>query len=153
VRSLNAYPKGFYAGLVATMLVVLLSGAWLIPSLLEMRLGLDSPVHVGGSARLTGAFVHAFAGFVFIGFTGALVTVHMRVGWRCRRNHLSGIGLVVLIAGILVSAMGVYYAGNETLSIFSSVGHLLSSLLAVGAFAWHFLHGRRINRPGRKPME
>jgi hypothetical protein len=49
-------------------------------------------VRIGGSARLTGAFVHVFAGFPFIGFTDAHVTLHIRVGWRCRRNHLSGIG-------------------------------------------------------------
>jgi len=120
VRSLSAYPKGFYSGLVATLAVMLVSGVFLVPSLLEMRLDLDVPIHLNGAERLAYAAVHALAGFLFIGFTGALVTVHMRVGWRSHRNHVSGLGLAVLIAGILLSTIGIYYAGSETLSITSN---------------------------------
>jgi len=145
VRSLSVYPKGFYGGLVATLVVMLVSGVFLVPSLLEMRLDLDVPVHLNGADRLAYAAIHALAGFLFVGFTGALVTVHMRAGWRSQRNHLSGFGLVTLIAGILLSTIGIYYAGNEALSIGSSVGHLLLSALAVFVFGWHFLHGRLIN--------
>ncbi len=150
MRSLSAYPKGFYTSLVVAQVAMLVSGLFLMPSLLEMRLDFDVPVHLNGAERLPWAVLHALSGFLFIGFTGALVTVHMRVGWRSQRNHMSGLALVALIAAILISAIGIYYAGSETLSIGSSVGHLLLSAAAVFMFARHFLHGRRINSRKRR---
>ncbi|MGD2129477.1 MAG: hypothetical protein PVJ33_16880 [Lysobacterales bacterium] len=143
-KRLNGYPRGFYAGLVLTLLALLASGVCLLPSMLSMRLDLDIAWQIGGGVRLAGAAVHCLAGFVTAALVGSLAMVHMRSGLRQRRNHLSGLALLTLVIVMVLSAVGIYYAGNQTLSRGSSVAHLTAATLACALFAWHVLKGAQL---------
>lgn len=87
---------------------------------------------------------HSLAGFVMAGVTGALLAVHIRIGWRRGLNRISGCGLLVLLALMLVSALGIFYLGDERLSRCSSIAHSGAGLCAAPLFIWHMIRGRRL---------
>ena len=148
MRRLSSYPRGFHPALLLTLLLLLLSGLLLLPGMLQMRLdlSLDPGWRASGAARLFIAALHALAGFVTIGLVGALAIVHMRMGWRRRLNHVSGIALLSLVVLMLLSTVGIYYAGDEAWSMGSSLVHIVAAILATALFAWHFVKGRKLHR-------
>ena len=129
------------AGLLGT-------GLALLPSMLEMRLDIGMPWRVEGGLRLCAAALHCTAGFLLLGMVGALLAIHVRIGWRRRLNRISGVTLLVLIALMLVTVLGIYYMGDERWSRASSVIHTGAGLLAVGLVVWHSVKGRRLRRDG-----
>jgi hypothetical protein len=84
------------------------------------------------------AALHAAAGFALMMLTGALWSIHMRAGWRKHRRRGSGLALALLMAGLAVSAVGVYYFGNETLAAAAAFIHLGMGSLLVLVFGWHW---------------
>ena len=151
MRRLSGYPHWFYATILAVLTVLLGSGVLLLPHMLELRLDMDSPVQVSGSLRLAGAALHSFSAFLSIGFIGALATVHMRAGWHRKLNRFSGVALLCLFAFLLLSAVGIYYFGDQDLSRLSSLSHSLVSLAVVVLFIWHSIAGRRLRLQKRGP--
>lgn len=150
MRRLSGYPPWFYAAILAVLAVLLGSGLLLLPHMLELRLDMDSPLQVPGSLRLAGAALHSFSAFLAIGFIGALATVHMRAGWQRKLNRFSGLALLCLFGFLLLSAVGIYYFGDEELSRLSSLSHSLTSLAVAALFTWHSVAGRRIRLQKRR---
>lgn len=149
MRRLSGYPHWFYAAIMAVLTILLASGILLLPHMLELRMDMESPVHVSGSVRLGGAALHSFSAFLAIGVIGALATVHMRAGWNRKLNRFSGTTLLGLFFFLLASAVGIYYFGDMDLSRLSSLGHSLVGLALVPLFVWHSIAGRRIRRQRR----
>jgi len=146
VQRLPGYPRWFPGLLLLTLCGLLGSGLWLIPSLLEMRLDMAIDWHGIGAERLLAAAIHALTAFLSLVLAGALAAIHLRIGWRRRLNHLSGTGLLVLFAAAGLSALGVYYAGDESLSLGSSIVHTVAGLASALLCLWHALAGRRLRR-------
>jgi hypothetical protein len=149
VQRLTGYPHWFYAALMGLLLSLFASGVCLLPTMLELRLELDTGLHLDGDLRLAGAALHTFASFIMVGVVGAMMTIHMRVGWRRRLNRFSGIALLAFCALLLLSAIGIFYAGDESISRDSSVIHAAAGLLAFPLYAWHAAKGRQLRRQGR----
>ncbi len=114
--------------------------------MLEMRLDIDMSWRIEGGARLLTAASHCAAGFLFVGMVGALLVVHVRIGWRRRLNRISGVSLLLLVLILLISTLGIYYLGSELLSRVSSVTHTGAGLLMVLAAVWHSIKGRVLRR-------
>ena len=145
---MRPYPRGFKPSLLTVISILMTSGLALAPTTLALRAGWAVPWRAGGDARLALAALHAAAGLALLLFVGALWAVHMRSGWRNRRQRASG---ALLGAGALLlalSALGVYYLGDEQWAALAALSHLLLGLLALPLFLWHWLRGRR-RRPFR----
>jgi len=44
---------------------------------------------------------------------GVLLAHHIRVGWQLRANLLSGFTMELVFAGLILTGIGLYYAGSE----------------------------------------
>ena len=149
MRRLSGYPEWFYQVTITMLAGLLMSAVLLIPNTLEMRLDVDVPIHVTGNYRLFGAVVHSLTGFLSMGLLGALIPLHIRLGWRRRINRFSGCTLLIIFALLLFSAIGIYYIGNPDLSRFVSLFHTLVGLTLILFFIWHSVQGQRIRAQAR----
>lgn len=139
---MHGYPPRFYQLLIATVALLLLSGALLAPTTLVMRLEWEVPWRLPGAARLWVVALHVFASYLLATLAGALWTGHMRLGWRLQRNRPSGMILVALWAGLAISGVGIFYLGNERLALANGVGHLILGFTAALVFFLHRHFGR-----------
>jgi hypothetical protein len=126
------------------MIALLVSGVLLMPTMLEMRMAWDSPVRVSADVRLASAALHTTIAFATMILIGSLSAVHMRVGWKRHLNRISGIGLMLLFGVLLLTAVGMFYVGDEDFSRWSSVVHTAVGLVITLLFCWHMEKGRRI---------
>ena len=146
MKRLAGYPQWFFCALVLALAALLATGVTLFPSMLEMRMDVEVPWHVEGGVRLAAAVMHCAAGFVLASMVGALLAIHVRIGWRRRLNRISGMALLILIALMMLTALGIYYFGDEAWSRFSSILHSCSGLMASLIFIWHAVKGWRLRR-------
>ena len=53
--------------------------------------------------------LHGIAAYALLLVAGALIPVHIKVGWSIRRNLLSGLAVVVVLAVLGLTALALYY--------------------------------------------
>jgi len=143
---MKGYPNGFRSALVATSLALYATGCLLAPTTLELRAAWELGWRLGGGARVWMAAAHAAFAFAALLFVGALWSVHMRSGWRRRRQRASGTLLGVALLLLAVTAVGVYYLADETLANVTALAHLALGLVLIAPFLWHLVKGRRMRR-------
>jgi hypothetical protein len=146
MRKFSGYPRAFYPFLVLVQLALLASGLLLVPSLLTFRLALDSPLHIAGELRLGGAALHCLLGFITLILVGALASIHMRAGWVRKANRASGLTLNGCLALLALSAVGIYYFGDESYSLWSSLTHSIAGVLWPLVLVYHGVQGYRYRR-------
>lgn len=156
---MKGYPRRFAGMLYLALLLILVSGIALVPTFLDMRLQLDVPWRPDFSQRTWIAMLHTGTGLLVVWLLGALWSVHMRAGWRRHRNRFSGVLLVSLLLVLIVTSLGIFYAGDEDLSLWSSLIHLCVGLALPMLAAVHAVLGRRLRqhrhrqaRPRAAPM-
>lgn len=140
---MKGYPPWFLRVLLATLLLVLASGLLLTPTTLVMRFDMDLAWRLPGAARIVAAAAHAIGGFAAMLLLGALWSVHMRAGWRRQRHRASGTLVGALLVLLALSAVGVYYLGEEQAGALAAAVHVGIGLLLVLPFGWHWMAGRR----------
>ena len=140
---MKGYPHWFLRGLLATLLLVLASGLLLTPTTLVMRFDMDLAWRLPGTARILAAAAHASGGFAAMLLLGALWSVHMRAGWRRQRHRISGALVGALLVLLALSAVGVYYLGEEQAGALAAGLHVGIGVLLVLPFGWHWMAGRR----------
>ena len=139
---MKGYPHWVLPTLLATTGTIVATGLLLAPGTFVTRAEMDLAWMLPSDGRIATAALHATAGFAMMLLTGALWSIHMRAGWRKHRRRGSGLALALLMAGLAVSAVGVYYFGNETLAAAAAFIHLaMGSLLAL-VFGWHWVTRR-----------
>lgn len=143
---MKGYPSWFVPVLVGALLLMFVTGLLLAPTTLAMRADIAMPWRLPGSGRVLTAALHAAGGFALLLLIGALWSVHMRSGWRRRRQRASGLVLGVMLLVPAGSAVGVYYLGDEALGTVSALVHLGTGLALAGPFGWHWVRGRRARR-------
>ena len=146
MRRFSGYPRVFYPTPVITQSALLLTALLLIPTLFTFRLDMDSPIAVSGDLRLGSAALHTFFGMATLLITGALTSIHMRAGWVRRENRISGSVLLICLTGLSLSALGIYYFGDEQLSLWSSLAHLLLGGAWVFLLLFHGVRGYQLHR-------
>jgi hypothetical protein len=92
--------------------------------------------------------VHGAAALAFCVLLGTVLPVHARFGWRMRRNHTSGAGLVALSVFLILSGYLLYYAGGEVLRDVAARSHAWAGIALPFVVAGHVVLGRR-SRSGR----
>lgn len=90
--------------------------------------------------------VHGGAAMVTLLLLGALVPLHLRRGWRSRKNRVSGSVMVTFNAVLIMTAFGLYYLGSETLRPWMSWMHIAAGVCLSLSFPVHILMGRRERR-------
>lgn len=88
------------------------------------------------------AQIHGGFAMVAIGVVGLLLGQHARLGWRARRNRISGsvvVGLAILLGG---TAWGLYY-GNEVWRFALVWTHIGVGLAGLTLLPLHIWLGRR----------
>lgn len=86
--------------------------------------------------------VHAVGAYGFLFVAGSLVSVHIPIGWRLGHNRTSGVMLCIIGIVLSLSALGLYYVGNEALRGWLSQLHWIVGLGFVPALLIHALFGR-----------
>ncbi len=148
---MKGYPKHFLAALLAALCVLLATGLLLAPETLFLKGEMDVPWRIGGTARIVTAALHAAGAFVVAAFIGALWTVHMRAGWRKKKQHVSGILLAAVMALLGATAVGIYYLGDEGLGPLAALTHLGLGVAFLPPFIWHWVAGRRMRQHKMEP--
>jgi hypothetical protein len=86
--------------------------------------------------------VHGVIAYVFLIIGGAMIPVHVTLGWNTKRNFKSGLTLAFLLLFLAASALGLYYVGDEIARHWVSIVHWGVGLVAVPALLIHALRGR-----------
>jgi hypothetical protein len=123
--------------------VYLVFGLLLVTGVVWMwaQSGLDDGSHVS-SLMLK---LHGAAAMVALILLGALIN-HMRKGWKARKNHPSGLTLMLVILFLVITGYGLYYAGDEQLRSLISQWHAWIGLALFLLLPVHALIGRAIRR-------
>jgi hypothetical protein len=140
---MKGYPRWFYSGLLLVMAVLFASGCLLIPTVFELKLEWEMPWRLPAGQHVAVAAIHATVSFVVLGMIGALWSVHMRSGWRRKRNLHTGLVLLGTMLLLALSAVGIYYLGDGDASMAASVLHLAVGIMAALLIVAHDLIGRR----------
>lgn len=76
---------------------------------------------------------------------GSALAAHARLAWRHKRNMVSGLSIIVTMGALALSALWLYYGGEESRNVARWV-HIGIGLAAFAAFPIHVVLGRRIRR-------
>ncbi|GAB2862760.1 hypothetical protein GCM10027277_34190 [Pseudoduganella ginsengisoli] len=140
---MKGYPKHYLRALLAALLFLFLSGLLLAPETLFLKGEIDVPWRVSGTARIVTAALHATAAFIAAAFIGSLWSVHMRAGWRKKKQRVSGALLAANMVLLCFTAVGIYYLGDDGLGPLTALTHLGLGVALAPPFIWHWLKGRR----------
>jgi hypothetical protein len=100
----------------------------------------------GEGWQLTAAYLlmlHGGVAMAMLMMLGALVPLHVRRGWRRRRNRTTGILMVAGNGALILTAFGLYYLGSDMLRPWTSGLHIGIGLAVPLLFVVHVLVGRR----------
>lgn len=86
---------------------------------------------------------HGVAAYAFLIVGGAMIPVHITLGWNTRRNLKSGLTLAGTCLVLAVTALGLYYLGDEISRNWVSIVHWVVGLIVIPALLVHALIGRR----------
>jgi hypothetical protein len=94
--------------------------------------------------------LHGGAAMLFLLLLGALVALHVRVGWRLRNNRVSGTVMLAVNTILVATAFGLYYAGSDTLRRWTSDIHIAVGLGFPLLLALHAFLGRHSVRTAQR---
>ena len=101
---------GFRNALYAIFAILFLSGAtWLVADALKDSANGELWQQIAATLLMT----HGGSAMVTLMMLGALVPLHIRYGWRARKNLSTGITMATASAILIVTAFGLYYFGAE----------------------------------------
>ncbi len=115
--------------------------AWLLLETFVTIAGEFGPEH--HPAERWAIVAHGIVGYVFLVVIGALIPVHIRLGWNLGRQRWTGSTLAATCLLLALTALGLYYLGDELARHWVSLVHWIVGLLVIPALAVHALRGRR----------
>jgi hypothetical protein len=128
--------------LYAGFAVLFVTGAaWLVADRLKES---DSEFWQEAAAALL--MVHGGGAMIFLMMLGALVPLHMRYGWRKRKNLVTGITAATVNAALIATAFGLYYLGSEAVRPWMSDVHTMLGLAMPPLLLAHIWWGRMNER-------
>ena len=86
---------------------------------------------------------HGVIAYAFLIIGGAMIPVHITLGWNVKRNLKSGLTLAGSLLFLAATALGLYYLGEEIQRHWVSVVHWSVGLIAGPVLIVHALRGRR----------
>lgn len=125
-----------------TLGLLIASGvAWLVLDNFARSAGEFGPEH--HPAERWALVFHGIIGYVFLVVAGAMIPVHIRLGWHLGRHRWTGSTLASTCVLLTLTALGLYYLGDELSRHWVSIVHWSLGLFAVPALLVHALRGRR----------
>jgi hypothetical protein len=128
-----------WAVYISAILLILTGIAWLAFDWWVRVEGDFGPEHHPAEHWLL--IAHGASAYLFLLVVGAMIPVHFLMGWRSRRNLVSGIGVASLCALLALSALGLYYVGEEVLRGWTSFIHWTVGLIFLPVLAVHIVNG------------
>ena len=86
--------------------------------------------------------VHATGAYAFLVILGAMIPVHIPLGWNQRRNRVSGAIFLGLLALPSLTAIGLYYIGEDSLRAVTSLVHWIAGIVALPGLLIHVIRNR-----------
>ena len=136
---MKGYPKGFLTVLLAVLALLLVSGLLLAPTTLTLHAQWSMTWRLSTTARSVVAWTHASGALVTLVLLGALWTVHMRMGWRRAKSRVSGSAMVIMMALLAASALGVYYLGDGEWYGVNALLHLVLGVVVAVQLPVHWI--------------
>ncbi|WP_211464894.1 hypothetical protein [Collimonas silvisoli] len=100
--------------------------------------------------------LHGAAAMGFLMVIGSLLPGHIASAWRLRKNHRSGLFMLALVAVLLLTGYGLYYAGDEQSRPWISLIHWIAGTAAAAGLWLHIWLGKRkanmLHAVVRKPI-
>lgn len=87
--------------------------------------------------------LHGAAAMATLVILGTMIPLHLRRGWRARRNRGTGVVITSVCVVLIASGYFLYYAGGETLRRAAVYGHDVLGLALPLIIIWHIFRGRR----------
>jgi hypothetical protein len=136
---LRLEPAFRYALYAAFALLFLTGVGWLLAD--QMKEAASAEGWQTAAADLL--MIHGGAAMATLLLLGALFPLHVRRGWRARRNRIAGTAMVTCNAALILTAFGLYYLGSETLRPWASGLHIGVGMILPVLFVVHVIVGRR----------
>lgn len=99
-------------------------------------------------------FVHGALNPFLTAFFGYLLCRHIRYGWERKANRWSGLPMELALGYLILSAIGLYYAGDETWRAIWIWSHRIVGAVLPVLFVLHWVlgirHGRRLEQEVEK---
>lgn len=140
---MKAYPASFLQVFWWVAAVLVVSGLALLPNMLEVRLEWTLPFTMPSGSRVWLGALHALFAFGALIVFGALIPLHVRNGLRGGKHLKSGVALLAIVFGLPLTALGIYYLSNESMSKLASIVHVVFGVLAAGVLTAHVVVARR----------
>lgn len=86
--------------------------------------------------------VHGVVAYAFLIVAGTMVPVHIVAGWNKRRNLKSGLTFAGTLLLLALTALALYYLGDELVRPQVSLAHWIAGLAALPLLLIHALKGR-----------
>ena len=134
---LEAWFRWTIYGVVAALFVT--GATWLMADALKDGPSGDAWQEIGANLLM----VHGGAAMAMLMVLGALFPLHVRRGWRARKNRLSGGAMVTLNALLIATAFGLYYCGSELMRPWVSDAHIAAGFALGALIVIHPLIGHR----------
>jgi len=139
--------------LYAVLALLFLSGiAWACSTYLAA-----SPPDFEANLKTWAMKIHGAAAMAVLVLIGMLLTGHIRFAWRARRNRANGSIFVTVLALLVITGYGLYYAGGERLRAWTSWIHLAVGLALPIFLLFHISLGKRtrpaVQSPPRPRLE
>jgi hypothetical protein len=87
--------------------------------------------------------IHGMAAIIFAVVIGSLTTLHIRLGWRRKKNRASAMMLLTVISLLAITGYLLYYAGGNSLRTWASTIHWVGGIATPILLAIHIWLGRR----------
>lgn len=121
--------------------MLLITGiAWLILDKWVRTEGEFGPEHHPAEHLML--IAHAIGAYAFLVVVGMLIPVHIPLGWNRKRNRVSGVTVLTICAILSLTALGLYYIGEDVIRSWTSLVHWMVGLAAVPVLLLHVTRNR-----------
>jgi len=87
--------------------------------------------------------IHGAAAMFTLIILGTLIPIHMKKGWKAKRNRQNGVFLISINLLLMLTGYSLYYAGGERLRSVSYWAHIIIGVLFPAILAGHIIGGRK----------
>ena len=146
VRRPTKLPRWHEWSIYVTFGLLLVTGvAWLVLDHWVRVEGEFGPEHHPAEHLML--ILHGIAAYAVLIVAGALIPVHIKLGWSIRRNLRSGIAIASALVVLGFTALGLYYLSAEGPRALASLAHWLVGIAAAPLLAVHVIRGRAVTPP------
>ncbi len=87
--------------------------------------------------------IHGAAAMFTLIILGTLIPIHMKKGWKAKRNRRNGVFLISVNLLLILTGYSLYYAGGERLRSVSYWMHIVIGVLFPAILVRHIIEGRK----------